>query len=174
MTRGGRVASVDDDAARQDQRLGAGFPGNRPANPSFEEPHCNAFTKNAQAEWVAKQNMTILGPFGPVNIKVGQPVDDEMQERLDDLCNNVTGRQAYILCDHGTGTRGDPGKLPRHDEIGGINAPDDFARCGSLSLYGASATSRLPHKRIHSGVRTLGHGACLGRQCEGETRGGCA
>jgi len=28
MTRGGRVAPVDDDAARQDQRLGIGFPAN--------------------------------------------------------------------------------------------------------------------------------------------------
>ena len=28
----------------------------------------------------------ILGPFGPVKIKAGQPVDEEMQERLDDLC----------------------------------------------------------------------------------------
>ena len=54
-------------------------------NPPFQGPHCDAFT-NAQGEWVAKQEMTILGPFGPVNIKTGQPVDDEMQERLDDLC----------------------------------------------------------------------------------------
>jgi len=42
--------------------------------------------ERAQGEWVAKQDMTILGPFGPVNIKTGQPVDDEMQERLDNLC----------------------------------------------------------------------------------------
>ena len=62
------------------------FPVMAQQNPPFQEPHCDAFTKNAEGEWAAKQDMTILGPFGPVNIKAGQPVDDEMQERLDDLC----------------------------------------------------------------------------------------
>lgn len=62
------------------------FPLMAQQSPPLQGPHCDAFTKNAQGEWVAKQDMTILGPFGPVNIKAGQPVDDEMQERLDDLC----------------------------------------------------------------------------------------
>jgi len=62
------------------------FPVMAQQNPPFQGPHCDAFTKNAEGEWAAKQDMTILGPFGPVNIKAGQPVDDEMQERLDDLC----------------------------------------------------------------------------------------
>jgi hypothetical protein len=62
------------------------FPVMAQQNPPFQGPHCDAFTKNAEGEWVARQDMTILGPFGPVNIKAGQPVDDEMQERLDDLC----------------------------------------------------------------------------------------
>ena len=30
-------------------------------NPPFQDPHCDAFTKNAEGEWVAKQDMTILG-----------------------------------------------------------------------------------------------------------------
>jgi hypothetical protein len=30
-------------------------------NPRFQGPHCDAFTKNAEGEWVAKQDMTILG-----------------------------------------------------------------------------------------------------------------
>ena len=55
-------------------------------NPPIQGPHCDAFTKNSEGEWVAKQDMTIIGPFGPVKIKAGQPVDDEMQERLDELC----------------------------------------------------------------------------------------
>jgi len=74
-------------------------------NPPFRGPHCDAFTKNAEGEWVAKQDMTILGPFGPVNVKAGQPVDDEMQERLDDLCK------------------------------GGVNAPDDFVHSNSLACH---------------------------------------
>ena len=45
-----------------------------------------AFTKNPEGEWVPKEDVTILGPFGPVKIRAGQPVDEEMQERLDELC----------------------------------------------------------------------------------------
>jgi hypothetical protein len=66
-------------------------------NPPFQGPHCDAFTQNAEGEWVAKQDMTILGPFGPVNIKAGQPVDDEMQETWTMCANRITGRQAYIV-----------------------------------------------------------------------------
>ena len=84
-------------------------------NPPFQGPHCDAFTKNADGEWVAKQDMTILGPFGPVKIKAGQPVDDEIQERLDDLCNE---------------------EAPMRRTISFIAA---------LLPYGASATSRLPY-----------------------------
>ena len=42
--------------------------------------------KTRRANGSAKQDMTVLGPFGPVKIKAGQPVDEEMQERLDDPC----------------------------------------------------------------------------------------
>jgi hypothetical protein len=62
------------------------FPAIAQQNPPLQGPHCDAFTKNTEGEWVAKQDMTILGPFGPVKIKAGQPVDEEMQERLGDLC----------------------------------------------------------------------------------------
>lgn len=62
------------------------FPVMAQQNSPLRAPHCDAFTKHADGEWVAKQDMTILGPFGPLKIKAGQPVDDEMQERLDDLC----------------------------------------------------------------------------------------
>jgi hypothetical protein len=49
-------------------------------------PRCAAFMKNAAGDWVAKQNVTVQGPTGPVQIKPGQLVDDEMQGRLDDQC----------------------------------------------------------------------------------------
>jgi hypothetical protein len=65
---------------------GLAFPAMAQQTAPLQGPHCDAFTKNADGEWVAKQDMTILGPFGPVKIKAGQPVDEEMQDRLDDLC----------------------------------------------------------------------------------------
>ena len=37
------------------------FPVMAQQNPPFQGPHCDAFTKNAEGEWVAKQDMTILG-----------------------------------------------------------------------------------------------------------------
>ena len=62
------------------------FPAMAQQNPPLQEPHCDAFTKDPDGEWVPKQDITILGPFGPVKIRAGQPVDEEMQERLDELC----------------------------------------------------------------------------------------
>jgi hypothetical protein len=47
---------------------------------------CDAFKKNNGGDWVAKQNVTVPGPTGPVEIKAGQPVDDDIQDRLDAQC----------------------------------------------------------------------------------------
>jgi hypothetical protein len=55
-------------------------------SPSPAQPPCDAFTKNADGDWVAKQDMTLPGPTGPVQIKAGTPVDDDMQDELDDRC----------------------------------------------------------------------------------------
>jgi len=49
---------------------------------------CEAFAKNMEGDWVAKQNMTVAGPTGQVEIKAGQPVDDAMQKRLDAQCGD--------------------------------------------------------------------------------------
>jgi len=65
---------------------GLAFPAMAQQSPPLQGPHCDAFTKNGEGEWIAKQDVTILGPFGPVKIKAGHPVEEEMQERLDDLC----------------------------------------------------------------------------------------
>ena len=47
---------------------------------------CDAFTKTANGDWVARKDVMVPGPGGMVQIKSGVPADDEMQERLDDLC----------------------------------------------------------------------------------------
>jgi hypothetical protein len=49
---------------------------------------CDAFGKNMEGDWVAKQDMMIPGPTGPVQVKAGQPVDDAMQKRLDAQCGD--------------------------------------------------------------------------------------
>jgi len=56
-----------------------------PSPPPALQP-CDAFTKNADGDWVATQDMTLPGPNGPVQIKAGTPVDDDMQDELDDRC----------------------------------------------------------------------------------------
>jgi hypothetical protein len=47
---------------------------------------CDAFRKNNDGEWVAKRNIMVPAPFGMVEIKAGQPVEEDLQERLDAQC----------------------------------------------------------------------------------------
>ena len=62
----------------QQQKLS---PQNSPAGPP-----CEAFTRNSEGEWVAKRDVMVPGPGGMVQIKAGQPVDDDLQQQLDDRC----------------------------------------------------------------------------------------
>jgi hypothetical protein len=50
------------------------------------DPTCDAFKRNSEGDWVAKQNVTVSGPTGPVEITAGRAVDDDIQDRLDDRC----------------------------------------------------------------------------------------
>jgi len=68
--------------------IGLAFPAlaqQRPQNPAPDLP-CDAFKKNEEGEWIAKRNVTVPAAFGMVEIKVGQPADEELQERLDVQC----------------------------------------------------------------------------------------
>jgi hypothetical protein len=47
---------------------------------------CDAFVKNADGDWVAKRDVMVPGAGVMVQIKAGQPVDDELQQQLDDRC----------------------------------------------------------------------------------------
>ena len=47
---------------------------------------CDAFRKNGDGEWVANRNIMVPAPFGMVEIKAGQVVEDDLQERLDAQC----------------------------------------------------------------------------------------
>ena len=47
---------------------------------------CDAFRKNDDGEWVAKRNIMVPAPFGMVEIKAGQVVEEDLQERLDAQC----------------------------------------------------------------------------------------
>jgi hypothetical protein len=60
-------------------------PPNQPQN-SPAGPPCEAFTRNTEGEWTARRDVMVPGPGGMVLIKAGLPVDDEMQQRLDDQC----------------------------------------------------------------------------------------
>ena len=51
---------------------------------------CDAFTKAGNGDWVATKDVMIPGSGGMMLIKAGVPVDDAMQERLDERCG--TGR----------------------------------------------------------------------------------
>jgi len=42
--------------------------------------------KGANGDWVAKKDVMVPGPGGMLLLKAGQPVDDELQQRLDDEC----------------------------------------------------------------------------------------
>jgi hypothetical protein len=58
-----------------------------PPEPSPDPPlPCEAFTLNVEDDWVAKQDITVPGPNGPVRIPAGTVVDDDMQDELDDQC----------------------------------------------------------------------------------------
>ena len=57
----------------------------RPQEPPPDLP-CDAFRKNDDGEWVAKRNVMVPAPFGMVEIKTGQVVEEDLQERLDERC----------------------------------------------------------------------------------------
>lgn len=68
--------------------IGLAFPAlaqQRPQNPPPDLP-CDAFKQNEEGEWIAKRNVTVPAAFGMVEIKAGQPADEELQERLDVQC----------------------------------------------------------------------------------------
>ena len=57
----------------------------RPQEPPRDLP-CDAFKKNDDGDWVAKRNVMVPAPFGMVEIKAGQVVEEDLQERLDAQC----------------------------------------------------------------------------------------
>lgn len=57
----------------------------RPQEPQPALP-CDAFRKNGDGEWVANRNIMVPAPFGMVEIKAGQVVEEDLQERLDAQC----------------------------------------------------------------------------------------
>ncbi|MBV9018535.1 MAG: hypothetical protein JO058_23030 [Alphaproteobacteria bacterium] len=57
----------------------------RPQEPPPDLP-CNAFRKDDNGDWVAKRNVMVPAPFGMVEIKAGQVVEEDLQERLDAQC----------------------------------------------------------------------------------------
>jgi hypothetical protein len=56
-----------------------------PQNPP-PGPPCEAFTRDSEGDWIARQDMMVPGPGGMVLIKAGQQMDEELQQRLDDQC----------------------------------------------------------------------------------------
>ena len=57
----------------------------RPQEPPPDLP-CDAFRKNDDGEWIAKRNVMAPAPFGMVEIKSGQVVEEDLQGRLDAQC----------------------------------------------------------------------------------------
>ena len=57
----------------------------RPQEPPPDLP-CDAFKKSEDGEWVAKRNITVPAAFGMVQLKIGQVVDEDLQDRLDAQC----------------------------------------------------------------------------------------
>ena len=57
----------------------------RPQNPPPDLP-CDAFKKDEEGEWVVSRKVTVPAAFGMVEIKAGQPADEELQQRLDVQC----------------------------------------------------------------------------------------
>lgn len=68
--------------------LGLGFNAmaqQRPQEPAPDLP-CDAFRNNEDGEWVAQRSVTVPAAFGMVQLKPGQVVDEDLQERLDVQC----------------------------------------------------------------------------------------
>jgi hypothetical protein len=61
-------------------------PPTPPQDPLQSPLPCEDFRKNEDMDWVAKQDMTVPGPTGPVQIKTGMVVNDDLQIELDDRC----------------------------------------------------------------------------------------
>jgi hypothetical protein len=55
--------------------------------PAQQDTLCDAFTKGANGDWVAKKDVMVPGPGGMVQLKAGQAADDDLQQRLDDQCS---------------------------------------------------------------------------------------
>jgi len=68
--------------------LGLAFTATAQQRPQEAPPNlpCDAFRKNDDGEWVATRKVTIPAPFGMVEIKAGQVVEEDLQERLDAQC----------------------------------------------------------------------------------------
>jgi hypothetical protein len=70
--------------------VGLALPAVAQQSPPPSQPQqgliCDAFAKAANGDWVAKKDVMVPGPGGMVLLKAGQPVDDELQQRLDDEC----------------------------------------------------------------------------------------
>jgi hypothetical protein len=49
-------------------------------------PALRCVQEERRGEWIAKRNVTVPAAFGMVEIKAGQPADEELQERLDVQC----------------------------------------------------------------------------------------
>ena len=55
--------------------------------PAQQDTLCDAFTKGANGDWVAKKDVMVPGPGGMMQLKAGQAADDDLQQRLDDQCS---------------------------------------------------------------------------------------
>ena len=58
-----------------------------PHPPAQQDALCDAFTKDANGNWVARKDVMVPGPGGMTQLKAGQAAEDELQERLDDQCS---------------------------------------------------------------------------------------
>jgi hypothetical protein len=62
-------------------------PSPPPSSPEVPgQPNCDAFGKTMDGDWIAKRDITLPGPSGPVLVKAGTVVDGDMQDELDDRC----------------------------------------------------------------------------------------
>src|SRR3954465_12704046 len=50
---------------------------------------CDWVKKNIEGDWVTKQDMTLPGPAGPVRIKAGTPLNDDLQDELEQIPVNL-------------------------------------------------------------------------------------
>src|SRR4051794_12047844 len=67
----------------------------QPSSPQAPLPpapiSCDAVKKNMDGDWVTKQDMMLPGPTGPVQIKAGIPLNDDLQDDLDGGCKGPRG-----------------------------------------------------------------------------------